>query len=97
MATILPIIKAVMSTRSYNIKPSLPNEKVSKNVGPQSNVEINPNVSYAQIIGQQAQTSSNQNQPTNNDMSELKSMLMMLLQQMNNMFNVLNTVLTKMS
>lgn len=60
---------------------------------------VNPGISYAQIASEHNQTDSSANPPQNqsSDISELKSMVMMLLQQMNNMFNVLNTVLLKMS
>ena len=67
---------------------------------------VNPAISYAQSVSQPVQHGSVKTQPgpsntppenQSNDISELKSMLMMLLQQMNTMFNVLNTVLSKMS
>ena len=77
--------------------PSLRKKSYNHTSIPQSNVH--PGTSYAQIAGNQPPPEPTVNQPEiqTNDMSELKSMIMMLLQQMNNMFNVLNTVLTKMS
>ena len=77
--------------------PPMRKKIIHKPPASQPNIDVIPNVSYAQIAGQQIQTSAGQNQQATNDIAELKSMLMMLLQQMNNMFNVLNTVLTKMS
>ena len=64
---------------------------------------ITPGISYAKIVNQGREENVNeiqgnlQSQHQSNDMTELKSIVKMLLEQISTMFTVLNTVLSKMS
>ena len=60
-----------------------------------SNPNVQHGTSYTNIVSQPNMSDSqNQNQQSS-ELTELKSMLKMLMQQMNNMFSVLTTVFSK--